>query len=38
MFVNFLLLVLPLSAFLLIALVLIEAAKHWLDKYEDEER
>lgn len=38
MFVNFLLLVLPLSAFLLIALVLIEAAKHWLDQYEDEDR
>ena len=38
MFVNFLLLVLPLSAFLLIALVLIEATKHWLNQYEDEDR
>ena len=37
MFVNFLLLVLPLSAFLLIALVLIEAVKHWLSQYEDED-
>lgn len=38
MFVNFLLLVLPLSAFLLISLILIEAVKHWLNQYEDKDK
>ena len=38
MLANFLLLVLPLSAFLLIALVLIESVKHRLNQYENKDK